>query len=61
MNTTLIADLIANIIDGKRVEVGQDSYLVESYSEDDKIVLFMNAEHDDESHEFMSIVEDPML
>lgn len=61
MNETLLADLLATILDEKGVEVDGTKYWLEVYSEEEKIVFFVNSDDDDETYEYFAVVEDSMV
>lgn len=60
MNETLLADLLATILDEKGVEVDGTKYWLEVYSEEEKLVFFVNSDDDDETYEYFAILEDSM-
>lgn len=61
MNHTLLADLIASDIDGKVISTGGVKYQVEAYSEDGKLVVFVDNEEDsDDNYEYFANFEDAM-
>lgn len=61
MNPTLIADLLATVSDGKSIDIGGNKYWIEAYSEDEKLVIFVNGEEDsDDNYEYYANFEDAM-
>lgn len=61
MNETLLADLVATILDDKGVEIDGKKYWLEVYSEDDKLVFFVNSDDEDQTYEYFAVVEDSMV
>lgn len=61
MNETLLADLLATILDEKGVEVDGTKYWLEVYSEEEKLVFFVNSDDEDETYEYFAVVEDSMV
>lgn len=61
MNSVLLADIISGILDGKKVDIDGVQYWIESYSEDEKLVVFANADEEDESFEYTAIIRDTVV
>lgn len=60
MNATLLADLIASEIDGKTIDINGNQYEVESYSENEKLVVFVNGDDEEDNFEYFANLEDAM-
>lgn len=61
MNITLLADIIASLVDNKKIDINGEKYWLEAYSEDDKLVLFANSDEEDESIEYTAIITDAVV
>lgn len=61
MNETLLADLVATILDDKGVDIDGKKYWLEVYSEEEKLVFFVNSDDEDETYEYFAVVEDSMV
>lgn len=61
MNSVLLADIITTILDGKKVDVDGVQYWLEAYSEDDKLIVFTNADDEDESIEYSAVIRDTVV